>query len=125
MSNADEQFDVDEVDVEAEAKAGNPIRRARRYKLRIDSEFKVSTTRNITGRQILALVNKKPEQYVLTQKIRGGGTVPVTADQVVDLHTPGIERFMTLARDATDGEQVRMQFSMRPADVESLNALGL
>lgn len=125
MSDADDQFEVDEVDVEAEAKAGNAVRRARRYRLRIDSEYKVSTSRTITGREILALVGKTPEQFVLTQKLRGGGTVPVTADQVVDLHTPGIERFMTLARDATDGEQSRLQFSMRPADVESLNGRGL
>jgi hypothetical protein len=125
MSNADVQFEVDEVDVESEAKAGNAIRRARRYRLRIDSEYKVSNSRTITGREVLALVGKTPEQFVLTQKVRGGGTLPVTADQVVDLHTPGIERFMTLARDATDGQQARLQFSMRSTDVENLTARGL
>ncbi len=125
MSTVDEQFEVEEVDVEAEAKAGNPVRRARRYKLRIDSEYAISTSATITGRQILALVGKTPEQFVLTQKIHGGGTKPVTADQVVDLRAPGIERFMTLARDATDGQQARLDFTMRPADAETLNALGL
>lgn len=125
MSNTEEQFDVEEVDVEAEAKAGNPVRRARRYRLRIDSEYRVSTSATLTGRQILALVEKTPEQFVLTQKIRGGGPKPVTADEIVDLRAPGLERFMTLARDATDGEQARIDFPMRPADLETLNALGL
>lgn len=125
MSTIVEEFEAEEVDLEAEAKAGNAVKLARRYRLRVDSEYKISTAPTITGRQILALVGKTPELFVLTQKIRGGGTVPVMAEQVVNLRAPGIERFMTLGRDATDGEQARLDFPMRPVDIETLNALGL
>lgn len=125
MSSSDEQFDVEEVDLEAEAKGGKAPPRARRYRLRIDNEYRVSTTPTISGREILALVGKLPEAFVLTQKTHGRGTTQVAADQVVDLRAPGVERFMTLARDATDGEQGRVDYALRQGDIETLNATGL
>lgn len=125
MSNTEEQFDVEEVDLEAEAKGGKVPPRARRYRLRIDNEFRTWAASTITGREILALVGKVPEAFVLTQKIHGRGTTQVAADQVVDLRAPGVERFMTLARDATDGEQGRIDYAMRQNDIETLNATGL
>jgi hypothetical protein len=57
----------------------------------------------MTGREILALVKKTPETYLLSQKFRGGLVESIGADQVVEFHRHQIERFQTLARDPTEG----------------------
>ncbi len=94
---------VDEVDVEAFAKEGKPIPHARRYRIRIDRERYVVDVPKLTGREILALAGKTPETYQLSQKLRGGAAQPIRADQVVSFTDPGVERFMTVPREQTEG----------------------
>lgn len=91
------------IDLEQWAKANKKPRRAKGYRIRIDKEYKVVEVDSMTGRQILALVGKTPETYLLSEKFRGGRVEPVGADQVVEFHRHEIERFQTLARDATEG----------------------
>lgn len=91
------------IDLEEYAKAGKKPPRARRYRIRIDRDFKEIAAPGLTGRQILALVGKTPETHMLSQKPRGGQSVPVPPDQYVDFTAPGIERFQTLALDPTEG----------------------
>ncbi len=91
------------LDVEEYAKAGRPKPPARSYRIRIDREMKVVHKKIITGREILALVNKTPEQYILSQKFPDGHVETVEADAKVDLGDPGVERFMTMRRDAQEG----------------------
>ncbi len=76
---------------------------ARGYKIRIDKDYKTVHVPEMTGRQILGLVNKTPEKYLLSQKFHGGQVVPIAADEVVDFRRHGIERFQTLALDPTEG----------------------
>ncbi len=73
------------------------------YRIRIDKEYKEVEAPGLTGRQILTLVGKTPEAYLISQKFRGGRVEPLSADQYVDFTTPGIERFQTLALDPTEG----------------------
>jgi hypothetical protein len=94
---------VEEVDLEEFAKAGRPVPRARRYRIRIDKQRYVVEISQMTGREILALAGKTPEGYLLSQKLHSGQAKKIKADEVVDFTTPGIERFMTLPRDATEG----------------------
>lgn len=91
------------IDLEEWAKAGKKPKPAKTYRIRIDKEKKDVTVPSMTGRQILALVGKTPETYMLSQKIRGGGVEPIAADQVVRFDRPGVERFQTLALDPTEG----------------------
>jgi hypothetical protein len=91
------------IDLEEWAKAGKEPKRAKKYRIRIDKEYRVVDVHEMTGRQILALVDKTPETYLLSQKLRGGGVEPVGADQVVVFHVHKIERFQTLALDPTEG----------------------
>jgi Multiubiquitin len=97
-----EQF-VEEVDVEEYVKAGTPIPRAHRYRIRIDRDTFVVTVPSMTGREILAVAGKTPEQYLLRQRLRGGVVLPVEPDAVVSFVEPGVERFMTLPKDTTEG----------------------
>lgn len=91
------------IDLEEWAKAGKTPKPAKVYRIRIDKEKKDVTVPSMTGRQILGLVNKTPENYMLSQKIHGGAPVPIDVDKTVRFDTPGIERFQTLARDPTEG----------------------
>jgi hypothetical protein len=94
---------VEEVDIEEFAKAGRQIPRARRYRIRIDKQQYVVEVSHMTGREILALAGKTPEGYLLSQKLHGGQAKKIDADETVDFTAPGVERFMTLPRDATEG----------------------
>lgn len=94
----------DLIDLEEWAKAGRKPTRAKVYRIRIDNEKKDVTVPSMTGRQILKLVNKTPEEYTLSQKIHRGAPIPIDAETDVRFDTPGIERFQTLPRDAQDGQ---------------------
>jgi hypothetical protein len=91
------------IDLEEWAKANRKPRRAKRYRIRIDKEYFVVEVHAMTGRQILALVGKTPEAYLLSEKLRGGRFEPIKAEQVVEFHRHEIERFQTLALDSTEG----------------------
>jgi hypothetical protein len=91
------------IDLEEWAKAGRTPRRAKRYRIRIDKEYKEVTVHQMTGREILALVDKTPDKYLLSEKFRGGLVEPVKPDQVVEFHRHAVERFQTLALDPTEG----------------------
>lgn len=91
------------IDLEQWAKEGKKPQHAKRYRIRIDKEYKVVEVHSMTGRQILALVGKTPEKYLLSQKLRGGVVEPIQPDQVVEFHRHAIERFQTLALDPTEG----------------------
>jgi hypothetical protein len=94
---------IEIIDLEEHAKSGRKPPRAHRYRIRIDKEYKEVEAPGLTGRQILHLVGKTPEGYLLSQKFQGGRVDPVKADQYVDFTTDGIERFQTLALDPTEG----------------------
>jgi hypothetical protein len=91
------------IDLEEWAKAGKKPQRAKRYRIRIDKVYKVVDVHSMTGRQILALVDKTPEKYLLSQKLHGGVVEAIKPDQVVEFHRHAIERFQTLALDPTEG----------------------
>jgi hypothetical protein len=92
------------IDVEEHARAGKPVPKAKRYRIRVEKQSFVVNTETITGRQILALVGKTPDQYNLYQHIRGGQTKPVLPDESVDLTAPGVERFTTMKIENREGE---------------------
>jgi hypothetical protein len=93
---------LDEVDVEEYGKAGRQVPVARRYRIRIDREQKVVEQPVVTGRFILGLVGKTPEQYLLSERVHGN-VKEIGADEQVDLRAHGVERFMTLKRDPQEG----------------------
>lgn len=115
----------DLVDVEELVKAGKPVPRARRYRIRIDKERYETTEPVLTGRQILALAGKTPEQYFLHQRVRGGHTTTIEANEKVNIAEPGVERFMTMKRETQDGlRESRRMFALSAGDQECLVARG-
>ena len=58
----------------------------------------------MTGAQILKLAGKTPaDRWRLQQKFHGGQARTIRAEDVVDFTAPGVEKFMTLPLDQTDG----------------------
>jgi hypothetical protein len=112
------------LDIEEYARAGKDKRKARRYAVRIDRTRHEITNPAPNGRELLALVQKTPDTHLLAVQMTGGGPVSVGADQTVDLLTQGVERFMTLPREATEGAAPRRQFKLPQEDLEFLETRG-
>ena len=91
------------IDLEEWVKAKKPPRKAKRYRIRIDKEKFVVTVQEMTGKEILGLVGKTPDKYLLSQKFHGGRVEPIKPEQVVEFHRCEVERFQTLAKDPTEG----------------------
>jgi hypothetical protein len=94
----------DVIDIEEYSKAGKPVPVAAKYIIRIDKTRYEVTKPAITGRELLALAGKQPiERFAVYEKHKGGGTERIALDQSVDLRKPGLERFVTLPLDQTEG----------------------
>lgn len=92
------------IDIEQYAKAGKDVPKAERYRIRIDTSSYVVETSTINGGEILTLAGKvPPENYLLNQKLHGGQVLTINLTDTVDLTAPGVERFMTLPKDQTEG----------------------
>jgi hypothetical protein len=96
---------VDEgvVDLEEFAKKGEAPPAGAKYQIRIDKEKRIVSVDRLTGREILKLVEKTPEQFKLFLHVKGAQPRDIGADEPVVFTTKGIERFSTLARDSTEG----------------------
>jgi hypothetical protein len=101
------EVEVEEIEIEVFAQKTNGREKppkAKRYIIRVDKVKFTVEVASMRGRDILTLAGKTPpEQYKLTQKMHGGAAKTIGLDDVVDFREPGIERFMTLKRDQTEG----------------------
>lgn len=101
------EAEVDEIELEAFAQKVNGKEKppkAKKYVIRIDKVKYTVEVPSMTGRQILTLAEKTPpEQYKLTEKMHGGAAKTIGLDETVDFTEAGVERFMTLKRDQTEG----------------------
>lgn len=96
------------------------------YKVQIDKEVFTISDPKPTARDLLKLARKTPpEGYALYVKRKGGQPVRLQLDERVDLTDPGIERFVTLPLDQTEGLGVRREFSLPEEDMAWLEALGM
>ena len=127
MSNERPDSNDDVVDVEEFFAAGKPVPpNAKNYRIRLDKQHYVVPVSQMTGREILALAGKIPEKFLLRQKL-GHGVEPVGPDQMVSFLAPGVERFMTIPNEVTEGDGApsRHQFTPLPADQKYLDSLSL
>lgn len=96
--------ELDEVEIEVFGKAGKPVPRAKRYVIRIDKIKYTVKVPHMTGRELLALAGKTPpERWTIQQKLHGGHAKTIGLDETADFTAPGVERFMTLPLDQTEG----------------------
>lgn len=77
--------------------------KAKAYRIRIDKKKFDVPKPHISGGELLRLAEKDPTRCAVRQKLHGGQVKTVGPDDIVDLTAPGVERFMTLCHDQTDG----------------------
>lgn len=99
-----EQILDETVDIAAYAARGEKPPLAKGYKIKINGEVIIIEKPTITGREVLTLGGLiPPEEYTLRLKVAGQKPKKVSLDEVVDLRTPGIEKFKALPADQTEG----------------------
>ncbi len=123
------QHSPEEVDLELWSQE-HPDReppKCQRYRIRIDKTRYVVQTDQMTGRELLQLADKTPpERYALYLRLRGGQKRRVQLAETVSFRTPGIERFLTIPLDQTEGDgPLRHQFQLPKTDEDYLAACGL
>ncbi len=75
-----------------------------RYRIRIDNAYHVVEGSHRTGRQLLELAKKTPpERFRIFQKLAGGASKTIGLEESVSFAAPGVERFVTLPLDQTEG----------------------
>lgn len=93
-----------EIDLELYTAEGKKVPKGQKYKFKVDREKYTSEQETMSGSEILQKAGKTPVQkYQLNQRLRGGKVVKIGYDEVVDFTTPGIEKFMTIPLDQTEG----------------------
>lgn len=101
---SDTQHADDLVDIEEYAKVDRQPPTCRRYRIRIDRERFVVEEPCLSGRELLTLAGKcPPDSFQIFQKIRGGELEPIELDEKADFTRRGVERFVTLPLDQTEG----------------------
>jgi hypothetical protein len=92
------------VEIEEYGKKNQMPPKANKYMIRIDKEKYTVNVAQMTGRQLLELAHKTPpERYTISQKCHGGRIQEIGLDELADFTSPGVERFMTLPLDQTEG----------------------
>ncbi len=103
MENTKKQDNDEPIDIEAYAKEGKNPPKGRIYRIRVDNTV-LEVPEELAGREILTRAGKNPvERYQLNQKLRGGIVRKVEYNETVNFSAPGIERFMTIPLDQTEG----------------------
>ena len=94
----------------------------REFKVQVDKDIVEIPTSHPTGRELLEFSGKKPaEHYAIYLKVKGGQPKRIGLDEKIDLGQTGVERFVTLPLDQTEGFGGRRQFSLPEEDIEWLD----
>ena len=92
------------------------------YKVQVDKDFVEIPTSHPTGRELLEFAGKKPaEHWAIYLKVKGAQPKRIGLDDKIDLAQPGVERFVTLPLDQTEGFGGRRQFALPAEDLEWLD----
>lgn len=104
IMTSDERKVSDVVEIEEYGRKNQKPPKAKKYIIRIDREKYELTVHSITGRQILEIAGKEPpEHFMVSQRLHGGVVKSIGLDEYVDVTEKGVERFMTLPLDQTNG----------------------
>jgi hypothetical protein len=96
------------------------------YKIQIDKKEYDVTNPTPAARDLLVLAGKVPPEHFALYRKDKGQPERLTLDERVDLREPGVEKFVTLPLDQTEGLGAgRRQFALPQDDMEWLESLGL
>jgi hypothetical protein len=113
------------IDIEIFAIEGKSVPHGKKYRVKIDKTYYETTLSEMNGAQILELAGKTSDKFLLRQKARGQ-MHPVLPDQEVDFVHHGVERFVTVPKEVTEGEaDTRRNFVLIEEDANYLESLSL
>jgi hypothetical protein len=96
------------------------------YKIQIDKQHLETENATPTARELLVLAGKVPVEHFALYLKGKGQPQRLELDARVDLSEPGVEKFVTLPLDQTEGlGPGRRQFSLPEEDTEWLDELNL
>lgn len=96
------------------------------YKILIDKQHLETENATPTARELLVLAGKVPVEHFALYLKGKGQPQRLELEARVDLSEPGVEKFVTLPLDQTEGlGPGRRQFSLAEEDMEWLDELGL
>ena len=101
IENSEKVFEI-----EAFAKDGKhiPIDPGAVFKFRIDKNTYLTEKRFLSGRELLEIAGKiPPENFRIDMIIHGGRPRKIELSEKVDLAEFGVERFVTMPLDPTEG----------------------
>ena len=100
----DASLEEEIIDIEEFSKAGKKVPENKKYKIRIDKVKYTVSVFQMTGSELLELAGKIPvEEYAVYKKLKGGRTERIGLNELTDFTAPGVERFVTLPLDQTEG----------------------
>ncbi|MDP2174945.1 MAG: multiubiquitin domain-containing protein [Bacteroidota bacterium] len=103
-SNNKSESGVIVIDVALYANEGRIVPPGQHYIIIVDRQQFTVRQECMIGKEILVLAGKTPpERFQLNQRFKGGKVVKVGYDQKVCFTEPGIEKFMTIPLDQTEG----------------------
>ncbi|MBL7789356.1 MAG: multiubiquitin domain-containing protein [Chitinophagales bacterium] len=92
------------VEIELYAKEGKEVPKGCHYIITVDRQKYTVKKECMTGQEILILADKTPhDRFQLNQRFKDGKVAKVGYDQKVCFTEPGIEKFMTIPLDQTEG----------------------
>lgn len=103
-TNKKSETEVTTIDVAQFANEGKIVPPGQHYKIMVDRQHFTIKQECMEGQEILILAGKTPhDRFQLNQRFKGGKVVKVGYDQKVCFTEPGIEKFMTIPLDQTEG----------------------
>jgi len=94
------------IDIEVYVRENREIPKGHHYLILVDRQKYKVEQECLTGREILKLAGKNPpERFQLNQRYKGGKVVRIGYDQEVSFIEQGVEKFMTIPLDQTEGQQ--------------------
>lgn len=104
MENENHKKEVLIIDIASYTKEGKTVPPGQHYIIMVDRQNYTVKQECMTGREILILAGKTPvERFQLNQRLKGGKVLKIGYDQVVCFTEPGVEKFMTIPLDQTEG----------------------
>lgn len=104
MKKENEVMNEEIIDLEVYSQKGEKPPKGKKYKFKVKSKVYTVDVDSMTGREICVLAGlNPPENYILRLIMHGGATQEVGLDETVSFLTPGIERFLYVSRDQTEG----------------------
>ncbi|MBV9865365.1 MAG: multiubiquitin domain-containing protein [Abitibacteriaceae bacterium] len=92
------------------------VTKARQFVIRIDEQSFHLTNSQPTGRELLELVGRTPDQFLLTLVLANEPDRLIDPDEHVDISRPGVEQFAVVAKKP---HKITIFVNTRPVEVEA------